>query len=195
MISDKHKCIFIHIIKTGGVSIERFFHGEISEASKMHRIAKVYKEEIGSEKWNKYFTFTFVRNPWCKMVSQYFYIQRRKKGKYKLTFREFILAFKSCSESEYINHKGIAVKFNPIQLPWILDDDGNCIVDFVGRFENLQEDFNLICDKIGIPRKKLPHLNKSEHEHYTKYYDDETKQIVAEKFAKDIEYFGYKFGD
>jgi len=190
MINHKHRFIFVHIIKTGGESIEKFFRGR-----KIHKFAKNYKKQIGNRKWNNYFKFAFVRNPWDKMVSQYFFIQKKRKGNYKLTFREFILAFKSCSESEYINGKGIPVEFNPIQLPWILDDAGNCLVDFIGRFENLQEDFNIICDKIGIPRQKLPHENKSKHKHYTEYYDDEMKQIVAEKYAKDIEYFGYEFGE
>mgnify|MGYP003329617548 CR=1 FL=1 len=67
--------------------------------------------------------------------------------------------------------------------------------DFIGRFENLQEDFDKLCDLTSLPKKELPYKNATQHFSYENYYDDETRAIVAKKYAKDIECFGYKFGN
>jgi len=68
-------------------------------------------------------------------------------------------------------------------------------IHFIGRFETLQQDFNTVCDRIGIVWQELPHRNKSEHKHYTEYYDDELREIVTERYASDIDRFGYEFGE
>ena len=140
-------------------------------------------EEVLSE----YFTFMFCRNPWDWVLSQFCwnfrYAANRMKVFNKKKFYR-IEAFLSTSKH--------SAKY---QSDYLWDRDGKLCIDYIGRFENLQEDFNTICDKIGIPEQELPHKNKNKHNHYTEYYDDETKEIVAKKYRKDIEYFGYKFGE
>ena len=146
------------------------------------------------------FTFTIVRNPWDRVLSTYhfwkqqdathkFYEFDRKIVDYirsnNMTFKQFVHGIQE-KDPVILSKKHI----NPYIGYYF---PGTGYVDYVGRFENLQQDFNTICDKIGIPRQQLPHINKSKHKHYTDYYDDDTKQIVADIYAKDIEYFGYEF--
>ena len=84
-------------------------------------------------------------------------------------------------------------------LRWVLDEKGSILADFIGKFENLQCDFNSICEKIGIPPSKLSHVKKSsqfrKYKHYTEHYDDETRELVAEAYKDDIDRLGYKFGE
>ena len=139
--------------------------------------------ELTEKHYDDYFKFAFVRNPWDRVVSWFGFGKKVHRDDLNIkneTFDNFIL-------NKSKSHR------------WGGDNQHqhnftNCC-DFIGRFENLQEDFNTICGKIGIPQQKLPHQNKSKHKYYTEYYDEKTKQIVAEVFAKDIEHFGYKFGE
>jgi transposase len=74
---------------------------------------------------------------------------------------------------------------------------GSRLVDFVGRFERLSEDLAAVFSEIGLEpglvEDTLPHTNQSDRGLYRDYYTPETAAIVAERFAKDIEYFGYEF--
>ena len=189
MISDGHKFIFIHIPKTAGTSLCNIF---LKEKAYIHtKKGRYYQSHVSvkdleitnSDELDKYFTFSFVRNPWDIMVSWYKFRKCRN-----LSFDKFLTEYKIKNKYTYWLPETL------YQTDFLLDENDNPLVDFIGRFENLQQDFNIICDKIGIPHQKLPHKNKTKHKHYTEYYDDETRQIVAEKFAKDIEYFGYEFG-
>ena len=147
-----------------------------------HRTFLQYKEIFNNAITKHTILIMSIRNPFDRLVSWYFdaiTIKRR--------FEEF-------------NDKSIsfvdAVKNRPEwvhKLPPLSDfNKGAKNINYI-RFEKLQEDYNFVCDKIGIPRQQLPHKNKTNHKHYTEYYDDETRKIVAEKYAKDIEYFGYEF--
>lgn len=202
MIDHTKKIIFVHIPKNAGESIEICLGG-YKDKKKLwgfekgvvlqHLKACELQEKIGDQVFNDYFKFTFVRNPFSKCLSEYFW--EKTHFNESLNFNDWV----KLKLGDLINHSEnntkIRQKHNLEQYKFIYDTSDNCLVDFIGRFEKLQEDFDLICDRIGISRQKLPHENKSEHKHYTEYYDDETKQIVAEKYAKDIKYFGYEFGE
>ena len=92
------------------------------------------------------------------------------------------------------------------QYEYFTDSSGNIIagkpgvfydsgINYICRFENLEEDFYKVCDKLKIKNITLPHLNKIHHSHYTDVYTDETRKIIENLYSKDIEHFGYKFGD
>ena len=164
---------------------------------------------------NLNYVFTFVRNPYERLVSRYahmkaYFLEEKDRPK-TLVVGGMILP----SLKKYFNYHDIKfcednfnfskfVEFaeNNIDVHWepqtnkFISTVGSLDnIDFIGKLENFQQDFNIVCDKIGIPRQQLPHRNKSNHKHYTEYYDDETREIVEEKYAKDIELFGYKFGE
>ena len=213
MISHDHKCIFTHIPKTGGMCLfnhltpvsdsETFGSGEagyeevVQKYHINHKKIKEIQSQIDQKTFDDYFKFTFVRNPWAKIVSLFFFARVKKAQRYvfnhlslspNCSFKDFVLAIKSAR-----NHPHHPVLDS--QVSFIYDIDDKECLDFIGRTENLQNDFDIICEKIGAPKKQLRKINVSKHKHYTEYYDEETKQIVAEKYAEDIEYFGYKFGE
>ena len=204
MISHKHKYIYYHITKCGGTAIEsallkaegikqklpykkwikqktldKFNLGPSKgSGSRQHCLPKHYSDSLKKE----YFTFTFVRNPYERCLSEFLYLKKVHADKVlNITFLDYM-------KSEKKIHPSLKLKFHDIPMHFYTE---GC--NFIGRLENLQEDFNIVCDKIGIPQQELPHKNKTSHKHYSKYYDEETKQIVAEKYAKDFEYFGYEF--
>jgi len=181
----KHKSIFIHIPKSAGSTIHKILDN--SESYSNHQQLKL------NSITRDYFKFTFARNPFDRFVSTYFYFKgygRDGVGDVKMgnvvnrynSFKNFVLNFNKIPSTEWCYPH-----WNE-QIHWIHKD-----LDFIGKFENLQADFNIVCDKIRIPKEQLPHVNKSNHKHYSEYYDNKTREIIAQRYARDIEYFGYEF--
>lgn len=207
-----YKCIFVHIPKCAGTSIYKTLIPDFNPPHDINQTEyggwdsknKIWKQhamasqiiEFYCPDFNDYFSFAFVRNPWDRSVSDYFWM--KKALNVEDSFKNFLKLSNKFNTPRlsypHLNGSGRGDHLLA-QSDFIFDSNGNQIVNYIGKFENLQEDFNTICDKIGIPQQQLPHINKSKNKHYTEYYDDETRKIVAEKYAKDIEYFGYKFGD
>jgi hypothetical protein len=169
--------VFVHINRTAGTSIETAFNGPRQD----HRLASEYIREMGREHWDEHFSFSFVRNPWDRMVSLY-HFNKMAYGE-KRAFDEWL--------------RQVLVKPNRFQGPqidWLVDEDGEVAVDFVGRFEHLARDFSVVCGRVGA-NLKLPRLNISNHRHYLNYYDDEGRELVRRTCEKDIELFGYTFDE
>ena len=183
MIDHERKFIFIHLPKTGGNSVKKALGIKGHKHTNLSYWSKDYPD---------YFSFAFTRNPWDRCVSAFTYLEAGgmnpgdKKEYYThihgLKFHEFISKYQDTFEIPMTHFKS---------QDMILDGD----LDFIGKVENYQEDFNTVCDKIGVERVELGWKNKTEHKHYTKYYSDKTKRIVAKLYANDIERFGYKFGE
>ena len=154
-----------------------------------------------SDKWfdfkkNNIFTFGFVRNPWDRAVSSWKYGSHKKSVNWNMNFLDYCRKLKTL---ELYPKNGIAknglLLHSCEQHSFLICEQKNLKADFIGKFENLQNDFDVMCNITGIPQQQLPHKNATKHKHYSEYYDDETRSIVAEKYAKDIEYFNYKFVD
>ena len=159
-----------------------------------HSTFSLVESVFNREKINldEYFKFAFCRNPWDRKVSQYFFgRQQAEKGhewavvnkKLQKPFKDFASGADNWGD------------FRDGQHQWVLDKEGKLGLDFIGKSENLQEDFNYVCEKIGLPQMELPHSNKSKHKHYTEYYDEEAKNLFDKNYSKDIEFFNYKFGE
>ncbi|MCP4415557.1 MAG: sulfotransferase family protein [Chloroflexi bacterium] len=178
--------VFIHINKTAGTSIEKALAIQFR-----HRTALEVIEELGYELWEKKFTFTFVRNPWDRVVSHYHYRLASNQTDLRanpISFKEWVKRTYRDKDPHYFNNPKM---FMP-QIEWITNSQGDILVDFIGHFENLQTDFELVCAKLGR-NAVLPYLKKSRRIGYREYYDDETIAIINDWFKKDIELLGYQF--
>ena len=185
------RCIFVPIPKTGTTSIDRII--QKPHMPHPHPSILEIKKSLSEEKFNSYFKFSFVRNPWSLTVSVFLnrpYTKNRTWGHKCNNFLDFVKSY-DCASNYCRFVFGVEN-----QLTWITDKNNNLLVDFVGKFENLEKDFSIVAKKLNL-KYSFPHVNKTKitnRKHYTKYYNDETIEIVYENFKKDIECFGYTFG-
>jgi hypothetical protein len=177
---------FVHINKTGGSSIEKALGLPFR-----HLPAGELRRLIGAARWERRFTFAFVRNPWDKVVSHYSWRHTRDETgvrSQQVPFRDWVRLTYGEQDPAYYN---TPLMFMP-QIDWVADETGTLLVKFIGRFESLEKDFLTVCKQIGVSAV-LPHLKQSDRTSYHDYYDPETRDIVGRWFARDIERFGYRF--
>ena len=210
VVSKSKKFVFVHIYKNAGTSISselykyatfrqkicyyyfttylfkflnkiiptKYSVQSLFTGLKMHSTVLDIKNS-GLEIEN-YFKFCVVRNPYVWLISQYNYVKKSKNHRnYKL--------FKNLTFSEFIDFE--IKKNNNRQIDFCVDNDGNFVIDFFCKFENIENDMNIVRKKIGLPQKKLEHKNKNKIKS-----DDLVKDFFSEDLLKKVnDYYSLDF--
>jgi len=192
MISHDYKFIFVHIGRTGGSSLERLFGVDVTKDSRTavtgntdfrekHKDLSFYYRRYPKE-FDRYFKFTIIRNPYDRLVSAWLW-------------RCNVVKDHDCSLKEFISKIPDGWGSIPrLTLDHLSFDASVKRLDFIARFETLQDDVRTICNRVGFDASEFPHTNKTMCQPYWEYYDDEALALATQRFGDEIEYFGYKFG-
>ena len=137
------------------------------------------------------FRFTVVRNPWDRMVSNFIFFCRSEHRHLRRQQFASLHAAPVADFREFVEIAGRRANHHwqpqDLYVP--------AAVDFVGRMEDLETAVARICAAAGLPMKPVYRVNTTDHGHYSGYYDDATRALVAERYRRDIERFGYEFED
>jgi hypothetical protein len=215
VISIQKKFLFIHVPRTAGNSIqhilkdysedrivttikrqdgvERFGVRNDKYHTTKHSTLSQYREVLEPELYRGLFKFATIRNPWDRMISWYFLPRRGVKAWNREDFVKLVQTVPLLSQyvlvdpssPKYVKETKIPENLDRRKL----DQD----IDFLMRFENLDEDFRQVCHYLDIPYTALPVRNKSTHEHYSHYYDEDLRERVREKFIEEIKFAHYEF--
>ena len=189
VFSDEKKYIGLRISKCGSRSLMYTLvnAGQGQKGNAAHMPPQKIIDQLGPKKWNKYFKFAFVRNPWDHFVSVWIWHQNVLKQIPKdMPLYDF--AFHAPN------------MFKPFR--WFqhwLSPDGHICVDYIGKTETMQEDFDKICSKVGIPQTEILHVESTGYNRdrdYRIYYEDNKRLIEQVRTLYDprmIEYLGYEF--
>lgn len=189
---DIHKCIFIHIPKTAGISVAHSLFG--------HRIGHLsalnYAAMFGKNDFNNYFKFAFVRNPFMRLISAYEFMQSGGYGpvdqkivsivrQYK-SLEDFVLQYLTPAKAKAIRH------FRP-QHYYVCDSNDRIMINYWGKFEDLEREYDYVRQKIraGEPLRKL-NVTKTKKLSVQEYYSNtQVVEKVISIYRKDFELFGY----
>lgn len=157
--------------------IAKIKHGHIS--------AREIQAALDSEQWRNYFKFAFVRNPYDRFVSICSFLNRQNPE-----FKSNALVWMKTATQRAVFRDRVLVR---PQYEQLIDESGLMVMDYVGRYEALQESMDFVNEALNCPLTPLQLKNTSAHEDYRYYYDDELFELVSDFYKKDIDYFDYEF--
>lgn len=207
IISHRHRFVFVAVPKTGTHSVRqalrehlgdedieqvglfvdrRFPWPDLAAIRHGHLSLAQVRPYLGEPAFTDYVKFAFVRNPFDRFVSYCAFMlrggdlfQRRPAD----VMRRFL--FEDPPEGHIL--------FQP-QASLLVDEDGKTLLtDLIGRVEDMQASYDTICGRIGIPPRPLERVNGTRHADFRRYYDPPLVDAVAERYALDLNLFGYAF--
>ena len=160
--------------------IIKLFEGKKKRRYYNHISAQEVKALVGEDIWNNYYTFCFERNPWDRIISNYFW-------HYKSEPRPSLLEYIESQKERLIQNRG----YNKYTI------NGEIAVDKVGRYEKMSEELEEIRKRIGIPEKiEIPYA-KSKYRKDKRSYRDilstEEQKRISELFSDEIALLEYTF--
>ena len=206
IISHQHRFIFAAVPKTGTHSVrqalrehmstddieqvglfvnKRFPFEELAAIRHGHLSLAQVRPYLDKEDFDGYLKFAFVRNPFDRFVS-YCAFMTRGRDVFERSPQDVMRHFLFVEPPE--QH----ILFQP-QYTVLADAEGSLLTDMVGRVEEMQASYDAICARIGIPSRALDQVNSSKRGDYRAYYNEELKRGVAERYARDLQLFGYEF--
>lgn len=189
---DRYQCLFIHITKSAGTSVAKSLFGELP----YHYTATQYRVIFGRRDFNRYFKFAFVRNPWDRLYSAYSYLKMggwnaqdsewyRENLTHLPDFNAFVIHWLEPHRLRSHLH------LTP-QSDFVCNGRGIPLINYLGYFETLRDDFAYITQRLGI-EAQLAHINASRRTGYREVYTPEVIDKVRLLYRHDIENFGYDF--
>ncbi|MES0489106.1 MAG: sulfotransferase family 2 domain-containing protein [Leptospirales bacterium] len=194
----RYKIIFIHIPKNAGTSIENALFGTYGKVGH-HKAISYYQED--SEKFKQYLKFAVVRNPFDRIISAFRYLKNGGRNKFDSEWAKIHLSkyknfsdFINALDEKKIQDEILSWKHFEPQYKYVYDENGNCLVDYIIYFENLDEELLKISNAAGINPLSIQKLNKGMRKpNFKKFYSTRNIETISRVYKKDLELFHYKF--
>lgn len=196
---DEHRCIFVHLPRAAGVSVARALFGGLGGG---HAHIGLYQIAFAEREFREYFKFTFVRNPWDRLLSSYEFLQRggmdekdrrwaEQHGQQFNDFDDFVRRW--VNEENVFSFIHFVPQYRFICAPF----SRRILVNWIGRFEQLEDDFDIVRRRLGLASVQLPHHNEGprarERRDFREHYTPAARRIVERVYRTDIELLGYSF--
>lgn len=220
LLSHRHRYLFVHIAKTGGTSVRavlarrrwldpwywpgflcrrvsRLCRHRVASMMPRHAPAIVAQEILPPDLFAELYKFAFVRNPWDRLVSSYAHFQRERQdvlSQYHIDGFEPFVHWMLHAPIDHVPRAALVRALRRSQFEYLVDWQGTLLVDFVGRFERLEEDFRSVTQRLRLEQLHLPHKRRSAARgDYRAMYSDALAEEVGRAYAADVSAFGYSF--